>query len=447
MKIRLSDHFTLGRLLRFTLPSMVMMVFTSIYTVVDGYFISNFAGITPFAAINIIFPFIQILGCIGFMFGAGGTALVSKSLGEGNRERANAVFSELVYVALGIAVLLAALGIVLIKPVAVWLGADADMLPYCVNYGRIVLAALPFFMLQNIFQSFLVTAEKPGLGLAVTVSAGLTNIVLDALLVAVLQLGVAGAAVATALSQTVGGVIPLIYFIRGRGGLLRLTRTSLDFDALFKTATNGASEVVTNISLSVVSILYNFQLMRLAGETGVAAYGAVMYVSFAFIAIFLGFAIGSAPIIGFHYGAGNRDELRGIFRRSNLFVGIAGAIIAFSTFLLAEPLAVLFLGRDATAEDPMLLEMSVEAFRAFSLSVLFSGFGIFGSSFFIALNDGAVSAAISFMRLLLFQVLCVLVLPIFFGTSGVWYSLFAAEALAMITTLIFFIAFRKKYGY
>lgn len=442
MDIQLSDHFSYGRLLRFTLPSIIMMIFTSIYSMVDGLFISNFVGITPFAAINLIFPFVQILGCFGFMFGTGGSALVSATLGAKQPRKANRIFSLLTYTSVITGVVIAALGIAFIRPIAVWMGADSDMLPYCVTYGRILLLALPMFMLQNLFQSFLVTAEKPTFGLIVTVIAGVTNIVLDAVFVVVFQWGIVGAAVATAISQCAGGIIPLIFFCRENTSPLRLGRTGFDGRALFSTCANGLSELVANISMSVVSILYNFQLMRFAGENGVAAYGAVMYVSFIFVAVFLGYSIGAAPVVGYHYGAQDHHELKGLLRKSNMIVTVASVLLAATAFLLAAPLARLFVG-----SEPALLTMTVTAFRFYALSVLFSGFSIFGSAFFTALNNGIVSAAISFLRTLVFQVAAVLILPVFFDLDGVWYSLFVAEILAMLVTFLFYRAKRAAYHY
>ncbi len=442
MKIQLSDHFNFGKLLRFTLPTVVMMIFTSVYSVVDGFFISNFVGITPFAAINLIMPFTQILGCIGFMFGAGGTALVSATLGENNKEKANRIFSMLVYITAVSGVVLSVLGIIFTKSVAIAMGADSELLPYCVTYARILLIALPFFMLQNMFQSFLVTAEKPTLGLIVTVGAGVTNMVLDALFIIVFKWGLVGAAVATAISQCVGGIVPFIYFLSKNTSLLRLGKFHWDAKALISSCTNGSSELVTNISMSVVSILYNYQLMKFSGENGVAAYGAVMYVGFIFAAVFLGYSIGVAPIIAYHYGAENQNELKGLFKKSNIIVTSAGVVLSLAAFLLSEPLAKLFVG-----SDPILLEMTVTAFRYFSLSVLFSGFSIFGSAFFTALNNGAVSAAISFLRTLLFQIACVLILPAIFGLDGIWYSLSIAEIFATIVTFVFYVIKRKEYRY
>ena len=287
MTIQLSDHFTYRRLLRFTLPSIAMMIFTSIYGIVDGFFVSNFVGKTSFAAVNFIMPFLMILGAFGFMFGTGGSALIAKTMGEGDMPRANRLFSLLTYTSASLGVAVAVFGIIFIRPVAALLGAEGEMLNDCVTYGRIILLALPFFMLQMEFQSFFVTAEKPQTGLYATVAAGVTNMVLDALFIAVFRWGIVGAAAATATSQLVGGVIPLVYFGRKNTSLLRLGRTVFDGRALLKTCTNGSSELMSNLSMSLVGMLYNVQLMKYAGEDGVAAYGVLMYVCFIFIAVFL----------------------------------------------------------------------------------------------------------------------------------------------------------------
>lgn len=442
MKIQLSDNFTYSKLIRFTLPSIVMMIFTSVYSVVDGLFVSNFVGITPFAALNLIFPFPMILGAFGFMLGTGGTALVSMTLGIGRHDRANNIFSMLTYVGIGLGIVLAAVGIIVLRPVALLMGADEKLLPYCISYGRILLCALPAFMLQNMFQSFLIAAEKPGMGLAVTVAAGATNIVLDALFIIVFKWGLEGAAFATLMAQCVGGFVPLFYFSRKNSSLLKLGRAKMDFHALFMTCTNGLSELVTNISMSVVSLLYNFQLMKFAGENGVAAYGAVMYVSFVFVAIFIGYSIGVAPVVGFHYGAADHPEVKSLFGKSMRLISGAGLVMAALAFVLAHPLARLFVGG---SEE--LLEMTMTAFRCYSFTVFFSGFGIFGSAFFTALNNGVVSAAISFLRTIVLQISAVLILPLIFGLDGIWYSLFVAEFLAMLVCFGFLLKNRKKYHY
>ena len=440
--IQLSDHFDCKRLLRFTFPSIIMMVFTSIYGVVDGFFVSNYAGKTPFAAVNFIFPVLIILGCPGFMLGTGGSALIAKTMGEGDKKRANQIFSLLIYVGAAAGVVLGAAGIALLPSVAVLLGAEGRLLADCVTYGRIILLAGPFFMLQMEFQCLFATAEKPKLGLTVTVAAGVTNMVLDWLLVGVWRWGLVGAAAATAVSQAVGGVIPLIYFARENSSLLRLTRCPFDGAVLLKTCANGSSELMSNISMSVVSMLYNGQLMAKAGEDGVAAYGVLMYVSMVFQAIFIGYAVGTAPVVGYHHGAGNRGELKSLLRRSVLLIGGVSAAMCLAGETLGRPLSVIFVGY-----DPDLLDMTAHAFAIFSVAFLFSGFAIFGSSFFTALNDGLTSALISFLRTLVFQCAAVIIFPILWGLDGIWWSIVAAEVMAVAVTLAFLTAKRKKYGY
>lgn len=442
MTIQLSDHFTYHKLLRFTVPSIVMMLFTSIYGVVDGFFVSNFVGKTPFAAVNFIYPFLMMLSAVGFMFGTGGSALVSKTMGEDQPDKANRYFSLLVYVSFGIGVVLMVLGLIFIRPLAALLGAEGSMLDDCVVYGRIILLALPANVLQMEFQSFFVTAEKPKLGLAVTVASGVTNMVLDALLVAVIPLGLTGAAAATALSQVVGGVIPVIYFLRPNSGRLKLTAAAFELRVLAKACGNGFSELLSNVSMSLVSMLYNTQLIRFAGEDGVAAYGVIMYVCLIFLSIFIGYSIGTAPVVGYHFGAQNHPELKSLLRKSLSIYTAASVSMAALSLLLARPLSLIFVGYDAA-----LLEMTVRGFRIFSLSYLFSGFSIFASSFFTALNDGMVSAVISFMRTVVFQVAAVLLLPLVWELDGIWFSVVVSEALALIVSGVFLVTKRKKYQY
>lgn len=442
MNIQLSSHFTYKKLLRFTLPSIVMMIFTSIYGVVDGFFVSNFVGKTSFAAVNFIMPFLMMLGAIGFMFGTGGSALISKTMGEGKNEKAQRLFSLFVYVSAVCGVLIAALGILFLRPVASLLGAEGAMLENCVTYGRIILAALPAYILQYEFQSFFVTAGKPQLGLAVTVAAGVTNMVLDALFVAVLPFGLIGAAAATAISQMVGGIVPLIYFGRSNSSLLQLTKTEFDGRSLRKACANGSSELMSNISMSTVSMLYNVQLMRYAGEDGVAAYGVLMYVNMIFLAAFIGYSVGMAPLVGYHYGAGNHKELGSLLKKSLTIIGICSVLMVICGELLARPLALLFVGYDQE-----LLLLTLRGFVIFSLSFLFAGMAIFGSAFFTALNNGLISALIAFLRTLVFQVAAVLILPLLWGIDGIWASIVVAELLAAVVTVIFLASQRKKYYY
>lgn len=442
MKIQLSDHFTYGKLIRFVLPSVTMMIFTSIYSIVDGLFVSNFVGKTSFAAINLIFPLFIIIGAVGFMIGSGGSAIVAKTFGEGKSELANRYFSMLVYVAMIAGIVFAILGHIFLRNIAGFLGAEGEILEDCVLYGRILLCSFVFFLLQITFESFFIAAEKPKLGLLVTVSAGVTNIVLDALFIIGFGWGLAGAAIATAISQVIGGVIPLVYFFGKNSSLLRLGKTEFYGKILGKTCVNGSSEMMSNISASIVTVLYNWQLLRLAGEDGVAAYGVIMYVNFIFIAIMFGYSMGSAPIVSFHYGAGNHGELQNLFRKSLKIMGVTGISLVILSSVFTRPLASIFVGY-----DPELLEMTVHGYRIFLLSFLLCGFPIYGSAFFTALNNGLVSAVISFMRTLVFECLSVMILPIFFGLNGVWGSIIVAEFMSLLITVFFWLKLNKKYHY
>lgn len=442
MKIQLSSHFTYKKLFYFCLSPVIMMIFTSIYGVVDGFFVSNFVGKVPFAAINLVMPFIMILGGVGFMIGTGGSALIAKTLGEDNPELANRYFTMLVKLTVVLGILLSLIGIVFIRPISYLLGATDAMINDCVIYGRTVLAFNTAFMLQNVFQTFLAAAEKPRLGLVVTAMAGITNMILDALFIAVFHWGVAGAAIATGIGQCVGGILPLIYFLRPNSSRLQFRKSGIDGRALLKACANGSSELMSNISSSLISVIYNLQLIKFAGENGVAAYGTIMYIQFIFIAIFIGYTIGTSPIISYHYGAGNTGELKNLLKKSMTLVGAAGIIMTVAAWVLAGPLSEIFVGYDRE-----LFDLTRHAFRIFAFSFLLAGVNIFSSAFFTALNNGGVSAAISFMRTLVFQIVSVLALPVFFGLDGIWYSITVAEVLAFCVALIFLLLNRRKYHY
>ena len=442
MRIQLSDHFSYKRFLRFVLPSILMIICTSVYSIVDGFFISNFVGKTPFAAINLIYPVLMAVGTLGFMAGTGGSAIVSKTLGEGKPEKANQYFSLLVYATLAFSILISVVGFIFIRPIAIVLGADGVLLDDCVLYARILFCSMPAFILQYLFQSFFIAAEKPGLSLKLNIIAGLTNAVLDYLLIAVFPFGLAGAAAATAAGQLIGGIFPIIYFARKNGSPLRLTKAKFNCRVLASACANGSSEMVTNLSASVVSILYNFQLMSIAGENGVAAYGVIMYVNIIFMAIFLGYSIGSAPIVSYHYGAENHTELKSMFRKSLILLTVSGVILVVLSELVARPLVMIF-----TSYDPELLDMTASGFQLYALAFLPMGFNVWGSAFFTALNNGAVSACISFLRTLVFQIIVVLTLPILLGIDGIWLSIVAAELLSLAVTVSFLLVKRKRYQY
>ena len=442
MSIGLGEHFTYNKLFRFVLPSVIMMIFTSIYGVVDGLFISNFVGKTAFAAVNFILPVTMGMSAVGFMIGAGGSALVAKTLGEGDRQKANRYFSLLLYFTIGCGIVLTVVGLVFIEQLVVFMGATADMVEPAVTYGRILMVSVTAFMVQNFFQTFFVTAERPKLGLYVIVLAGVTNMVLDALFIAVLKWGVVGAALATATSQFVGAIVPVVYFAGKNSSLLKLGKTKWCGKAIAKTIANGSSELLTNVSMSVVNILYNAQLLRYIGENGVAAYGAIMYVNFIFIAIFLGYSMGSAPLFGFNFGAQNKNELKNLFKKSFVVIGTLGVTLFGIAFASSGMLSQIFVGYDKA-----LFELTKHAFRIYALSFLFNGFNIFASAFFTALNNGLVSAILSFLRMFLFQIVCVFALPAIFGIEGIWFSVSVAEMLCLVVTVVLVFKNKNKYGY
>ncbi len=440
MTIQLSDHFTYRKLLRFTLPSIAMMIVTSIYGVVDGFFISNYCKETAFAAVNIVMPFLMVVGTIGFVFGTGGCALVARYLGEGQRDRANRTFSLLVYLSIVLSILIAAAGYMFMPTIAEWLGATGAMHSDAVIYGRINMMALPAWVLQLEFHTFFVTAEKPQYGLFFTIAAGVTNMILDAVLIP--SFGVAGAAVATGAGQVIGGCVPLVYFIFTKNSPIKLGRTRFDGRAVVKTLTNGSSEFMSNISMSLVSMLYNRQLLHYAGENGVAAYGVLMYVGFIFSAAFIGYSIGSAPIVSYHFGAENHDELKNLRRKSLRLIMMTSVGMVVIALLLSGLLARLFVGYDEA-----LTKMTQDAFLLYSFSFLFMGVAIFSSGFFTALNDGLTSAVVSFLRTLVFQVAAVLLLPLFLGITGIWLSVVVAEAMAAAASVVFLVIKQRRYHY
>lgn len=442
MQIQLSEHFTYKKLIRFTIPTIIMMIFTSIYGIVDGIFVSNCVGSDAFAAINLIMPVLMILGAVGFMIGTGGSAIVSKTIGEGKKEKANEYFSMLIYLLIIVGIILTILGIVFIKPIAQTLGAEGKILRDCIIYGTTILVALTAFLLQNAFQSFLVVAEKPTMGLIISIIVGLTNMILDFLFIYVFKMGVFGAALATGISQLIGGIVPFIYFSRGNDTPLQLVKTKFDWKAIGKSCTNGSSEMLTNISLSLVNILYNMQLMKYAGADGIVAYGIIMYVGFIFIGTYVGYSVGSAPIISYHYGAENKEELKNLFTKSLKLIGITSIVMTLLAEILAKPLASIFV-----SYDKQLLDMTIIAIRLYSISYIISGINIFGSSFFTALNNGLVSAIISFLRTLVFQVISILIFPVIWGLNGIWLAIVFAEALSLIVSVAFLIVKRKKYKY
>lgn len=442
MKIQLSEHFTYRKLIKFTIPTIVMMIFTSIYGVVDGIFVSNCVGAEAFAAVNLILPALMILGTIGFMIGTGGSALVSKTIGEGDTRKANEYFSMLIYLLIIVGAIFTLVGVFLVKPISVLLGATEDMLEDCVTYGTALILFLVPFVLQNCFQSFLIVAEKPTFGLIISVISGVLNMVLDFLCMKVLGMGVLGAAVATGISQLAGAIIPIIYFIRKNDSPLKLTKAKWEGRAILQACVNGSSEMLTNLSMSLVNMLYNLQLMKYIGSDGVVAYGIIMYVGFIFSGTYLGYSIGTAPIIGYHYGAKNTEELKSLLKKSLKLMAVTSVVMTVLAEISSKLLASIFV-----SYNTQLLEMTTRAIQLFSLSYFISGFNIFASSFFTALNNGVVSGAISFLRTLLFQIIMIMVLPSLWGVDGIWLAVVFAESLALVVSAVFLIANKKKYQY
>ncbi len=442
MNIGLSEHFTYKKLMKFTLPTIIMMIFTSIYGVIDGIFVSNCVGSDAFAAVNLIMPAIMILGTVGFMIGTGGSALVSKTIGEGDKEKANRFFSMLIYLLTIVGFVLTILGVILIAPMAKLLGADESMLQDCIVYGRTLLMFLVPFCLQNAFQSFLIVAEKPTFGLIISIVSGISNMILDFLLIYVFKMGVFGAALATGISQVIGVIIPLVYFIKKKNHILQFTKTKFELKPIMQSCANGSSEMLTNLSMSLVNMLFNMQLMKYIGSDGVVAFGIIMYVGFIFSGTYLGYSIGSAPIVGYHYGAENKDELKSLLKKSIILIAVTSLVMTGLAEILSKLLASIFVSYDES-----LLRITTTAIRLFSTSYIISGFNIFASSFFTALNNGVVSAAISFMRTLVFQIIMIYLLPAIWGINGLWLAVTFAELLALFVSIMFFIKNKKKYQY
>lgn len=442
MKIQLSEHFTYKTLIKFTIPTIIMMIFTSIYGVVDGIFVSNCVGSDAFAAVNLIMPVLMILGTVGFMIGSGGSALIAKTIGEGKKEKGNEYFSMLIYLLIIIGLILSIVGIIAIRPISGLLGAKENILEDCITYGRVLPIFLIPFILQNCFQNFLVVAEKPTFGLIISIIAGITNMILDLVFIYVLKMEVFGAAAATGISQLVGGVIPLVYFIRKNNSPLKIIKAKFERKAIWQSCTNGSSEMLTNLSMSLVNMLYNIQLMKYAGSDGVVAYGIIMYIGFVFSGTYLGYSMGTAPIIGYHYGAENTEELKSLLKKSLKLIAITSIVMTGLAEISSKLLASIFVSYNAE-----LLDMTTNAIRLFAISYIISGFNIFASSFFTALNNGLVSATISFLRTLVFQVAMILILPLIFGLNGIWLAVVVAETLALIVSIIFLVYNRKNYKY
>lgn len=442
MNIQLSDNFTYSKLIKFTVPTIFMMIITSIYGVVDGLFVSNVVGSDAFASVNLIMPVLMICGAIGFMIGTGGGAFVSKTIGEGDKKKANESFSMLIYLLIIVGLIITVLAVIFIRPISIALGAEDKILEGCVAYGKVLMLGIVPFVLQNSFQSFLVVAEKPKMGLAVSIAAGVTNMVLDFLLIYVLNMGISGAAAATVISQTVGGIIPLIYFIRKNNSPLRIVKARFDFKVIGQSCLNGSSEMFTNLSMSVVNMLYNMQLLKYIGTDGIVAYGVIMYISYIFNGVYIGYSIGTTPIVGYNYGAENKDGIKNLLKKSLIIILMCALILTGLAEMLSGTLAKIFVGYNKE-----LLDLTTKAIRIFSLSFIISGFNVFASSFFTGLNNGIVSGSISFLRTFVFQIIMIFTLPLIFNINGIWMAVIFAEMLALCVSFMFFAKNKAKYEY
>ena len=442
MTDKLNRHYSYGGLIKYAAAPAAMMIFTSLYTVVDGFFISNLAGKTAFAAVNLVIPYWMIMCGFGFMFGAGASALCGMLLGEQRRDLANQAFTSIVMASVLFSIVLMIIGLVTLRPVCELMGADAAMMPPCITYGNIVFAFLPTMFLQSLFQPLFSTMQKPALGFYFTLGAGLSNMVLDWVFVGLFGWGVAGAAFATGIGTVVGGVLPLIYVARSHSLTLQLVKCRISMHDVLKSAGNGSSELLSNVSQSVISIFFNWQLLRYAGETGVAAYGIMMYVGFIFVALSMGYMVAVSPLISYQYGAQHHHELTSLYKKSLIICAVSGIIMFIAAELLAEPLARFFGGY-----DPELYKMTVHGFRIVCILFLLSGFNIFATAFFTALNNGLISGMLAFCRTFLFQLICIFVLPELFGLEGIWLSCVTAEVFALIVSIITLKLQKRRYHY
>lgn len=444
MKIELSGHYSYSRILKTCIPSVLMILTTSVYSIVDGLFVSNFAGTTSFAALNIIWPAIATVAAFGLMFGTGGSALVAMVIGQDDRDRANGIFTMLIRAMLILGAVCGTLLFIFMRPVSIWLGADEAMLPDCIRYGRILVCAMPAFMSQMAFNSFFMTAEKPQLGTLLTVICGITNIAFDALFIVVFGWGLTGAAIATVLGMAVGGIYPLYYFSSKKRNTtkLKFVKADTDWHCIVRCCSNGLSEYVGNIALNIVSMCYNLQLMKLIGQDGVAVYGILMYIGYVYASVYIGYNIAVSPIVSFNYGAQNHDELKSLLRKSIVILLVAGTILTGLSEILSSPMAGIFVGY-----DPGLKALTARAIRIYMISFMICGLNMFVSAWFTALNNGIVSACAAFARTLVFEMGAIFILPLLLGLDGVWLAVDVADMLALVLAVILLSTFRKRYNY
>lgn len=438
----ISERLNLPRLFLACVPMILMMISISIYSVVDGFFVSNFAGKIQFAAVNLIYPFIMVVGSLGFMMGTGGTALVAKKMGEGKTEEAKKLFFNCFVVTVALGVVFSSIFVFLLPKIAEGLGADEAMLPYCVDYGRILILGITFFNLQNMFQPFFAASGRPGLGFAITIGAGVANIVFDAIFVAGAGWGCVGAAWGTVIGQVVGGFLPVIYYFAKNKSALRLVPAKMQWGAIFKMGANGLSEFVSQIAVSVLSMIMNVLLMKHYQENGVSAYGIICYVWLIFAATFIGLCMGISPRISYVYGEKNKPELRRLTQRALALFIFAGLFEFIMAEALTVPLSYAYAGYDEG-----LRQLTCHASFIYSIIYLALGINMFGSSFFTALNNGLVSALLSFARLMLFEAVSVYLCSLFWQGDGIWWGVVIGEALGFVMNFLVIFIHGKRYGY
>ena len=419
-----------------------MMLFTSMYGVVDGLYLSHFSGKEAFAAITLIIPLPLLIGAWAYMIGAGGSAVIAKAIASDRQKDANEYFSFLVLISVLGSILLAGIGEIFLEPCAKLLGANDEMLPFCMTYGRILIAAVPLYVLQNVFQSFLTVAEHPKIGLAINLVSAFLNMALNFVFIRITNEVVTAVALATVVSQFVGGITPFVFFVRSKSTTLRFGRPHMPMSLLGPVFANGVSEFVSEIFHPLASVMYNYKLMELTGLNGVAAYGVLMNVGFLFGSVFLGFAVGSAPLFTYKYEREDHDELHSLFIKSTISVVLMGFLLYGVACMIEGPFAAEFFGG-----DELLITMTEEAFALHSLSYMVMGLAVFASAFFTAIHDSRVSFLISFLRTLLFEVLAILLLPMLFDLNGVWAASLTSEVLTLLVTVGLLISKKEKYQY
>lgn len=438
----IAQEFNLISLLRFVAPTVVMLVFMSLYQMVDAVFVSKFVGENALSALNIVYPFPSIVIAVSIMLATGGSAIIARNMGEGKEKEAKENFSFIVLVGAVIGVAIATAGILFIEPLIYMLGATPSLYDYCYEYLFILVLSVPLSVFQMLFQSFFVTAGKPHLGLTLTVLGGVSNIVLDYVFIVLCGFGVSGAALATSIGYSIPGLFGLIYFAVSRKGTLYFVKPVFRWGVLFKCCINGSSEMVNNLAVAVTTFLFNVLMLKYEGEAGVAAITIVLYAQFLMTSAFMGFSSGIAPVVSFNYGSGNVRQLKKIFKISVWVI----AVVSAAVFVIAETCSdvVIMVFTPAGSE---VFGLTKYGFAIFSFSFLCTGMNIFASALFTAFSNGKISAILSFLRTFVFLTACLLFLPLFWGVDGIWLAVPVAEVMALFVSVYYLVRFKKVYQY